>query len=131
MTDVTYLVQVLVMPSRDLATVRAIERDSTPCTVARAGDNVAVSLQGIDGSCVIPGGVLCHPEFPVNIASRLELKILVLEIITPILLGSQASRQSNSCFFNIVGYCFNIWVSEKVKCRLNFTYTMPKQWQEW
>lgn len=89
--DDTYLIQVLVMPSGELATVRAIERDSYPCTVARAGDNIAVSLQGIDGDRVIPGGVLCHPDYPVTVASVLELKILVLEITTPILIGSQVS----------------------------------------
>ncbi|XP_020275714.1 HBS1-like protein isoform X1 [Asparagus officinalis] len=81
--------KVLVMPSGDLATIRAIERDSSPCSVARAGDNVAVSLQGIDGGHVIPGGVLCLPDFPVTVASTLELKILVLAITAPILIGSQ------------------------------------------
>lgn len=81
--------KVHVMPSGDVATVKAIERDGSPCTVGRAGDNIAVSLQGVDGSCVIPGGVLCHPDFPVTIASKMELKILVLEIVTPILVGSQ------------------------------------------
>ncbi|XP_008806648.1 HBS1-like protein isoform X4 [Phoenix dactylifera] len=81
--------KVLVMPSGDLATVRSIERDSSTCSVARAGDNVAVSLQGIDSGLVMPGGVLCHPDFPVRVATRLELKILVLDNAAPILIGSQ------------------------------------------
>ncbi|XP_039134817.1 HBS1-like protein isoform X2 [Dioscorea cayenensis subsp. rotundata] len=81
--------RVLVMPLREVATVRSIERDSCPCSVARAGDNVAVSLQGIDGVHVTPGGVLCHPDYPVTVASRLELKILVLDIMGPILVGSK------------------------------------------
>jgi elongation factor 1 alpha-like protein len=50
---------------------------------------VAGSLQGIDGNQLIPGGVLCHPGFPVAVANRLELKILVLDIAIPILVGSQ------------------------------------------
>ncbi|XP_034681216.1 HBS1-like protein isoform X3 [Vitis riparia] len=81
--------KVLVMPSGDVATVRSLERDSQTCAIARAGDNVAVCLQGIDGSNVMAGGVLCHPDFPVAVATRLELKVLVLDIKTPILMGSQ------------------------------------------
>ncbi|XP_043709762.1 HBS1-like protein isoform X4 [Telopea speciosissima] len=81
--------KVIVMPSGDLATVRSLERDSQSCTTARAGDNVAVSLQGIDGGNVMAGGVLCHPDFPVAVATHLELKVLTLEAALPILIGSQ------------------------------------------
>ncbi|CAN6298865.1 unnamed protein product [Urochloa humidicola] len=81
--------KVLVLPCRLEATVKSIERDTNSCSIARAGDNVAVSLQGIDGNQLIPGGVLCHPGFPVAVANHLELKILVLDITIPILVGSQ------------------------------------------
>lgn len=77
------------MPSGDIATVRSLERDSQSCVVARAGDNVAVCLLGIDASQVMAGGVLCHPDFPVAVAKHLELKILTLDGATPILTGSQ------------------------------------------
>jgi len=80
------------MPLGEVATVRSIECNSQPCSVARAGDNVSVVLQGIDVGHVIAGGVLCHPDFPVKVASRLEIKILVFEAVkTPILIGSQVS----------------------------------------
>ncbi|KAF6141528.1 hypothetical protein GIB67_012196 [Kingdonia uniflora] len=81
--------KVLVMPSGDIAIVRSLERGSQPCTVARAGDNVAVGLQGIDVSNVVAGGVLCHPSFPVAVSTHLELKILTLDLTMPILIGSQ------------------------------------------
>ncbi|XP_010541534.1 PREDICTED: HBS1-like protein isoform X2 [Tarenaya hassleriana] len=81
--------KILVMPSGDVGTARSLERDSRACTVARAGDNVAITLQGIDANQVIAGGVLCHPDFPVPVATRLELTILVLEGASPILIGSQ------------------------------------------
>lgn len=80
------------MPSGDPAIVRNIERDSSTCNVARAGDNVVVSLHGVDQGQVIQGGVLCHPDFPVTIASSLELKILILDIATPIIIGSQVTQ---------------------------------------
>ena len=79
------------MPSGDLATVRSIERDSHACHVARAGDNVAVVLHGVDTSVVMPGGVICHVDFPVRVAASLELKILTLDIAAPILVGSEVS----------------------------------------
>ncbi|ESR63383.1 hypothetical protein CICLE_v10007529mg [Citrus x clementina] len=81
--------KVLVLPSGEVGTVHSIERDSQSCSVARAGDNIAVSLQGIDVSRVMSGGVLCHPDFPVAIATHLELKVLVLDFAPPILIGSQ------------------------------------------
>ena len=77
------------MPSGAVGSVRSLERDSQACTSARAGDNVAVTLQGIDAGNVMAGGVLCHPDFPVAVAKRLELKVLVLDITIPILIGSQ------------------------------------------
>ncbi|MED6213405.1 hypothetical protein PIB30_093004, partial [Stylosanthes scabra] len=81
--------KVLVMPAAVMGTVRSLERDSNASSVARAGDNVAVTLQGVDGSNVIAGGVLCHPDFPVAVANHLELKVLVLDGASPILMGSQ------------------------------------------
>ncbi|KDP33440.1 hypothetical protein JCGZ_07011 [Jatropha curcas] len=81
--------KVLVMPSGEVGTVRTLERDSCACSLARAGDNVVVTLMGIDGSKVMAGGVLCHPDFPVAVAKHLELKVLVLDFATPILNGSQ------------------------------------------
>ncbi|KAL8099725.1 hypothetical protein AgCh_032111 [Apium graveolens] len=81
--------KVLLMPSGDIGIVRSLERDSQACVVARAGDNVALSLQAIEGSRVKAGDVLCHPDFPVAVANHLELKVLVLDVTTPILSGSQ------------------------------------------
>ncbi|XP_023637301.1 HBS1-like protein isoform X1 [Capsella rubella] len=81
--------KIMVMPSGDQGTVRSLERDSQACTIARAGDNVAIALQGIDANQVMAGDVLCHPDFPVSVATHLELMVLVLEGATPILLGTQ------------------------------------------
>lgn len=81
--------KVLVLPSGDIGTVRSLERNSQSCTIARAGDNVSISLQGFDVNQVMAGGVLCHPDFPVAVSNHLELKILVLDMASPILVGSQ------------------------------------------
>ncbi|XP_019244181.1 PREDICTED: HBS1-like protein isoform X3 [Nicotiana attenuata] len=81
--------KVLVMPSRKMAAVRSLERDSQVCNSAKAGDSVTINLQGIDANHVMAGGVLCHPEFPVPVANHLELKVLILDNSIPILIGSQ------------------------------------------
>ncbi|XP_070027501.1 uncharacterized protein [Nicotiana sylvestris] len=81
--------KVLVMPSREMATVRSLECDSQVCNSAKAGDSVTINLQGIDANHVMEGGVLCHPEFPVPVANHLELKVLILDNSIPILIGSQ------------------------------------------
>lgn len=80
--------------------MKTIERDTNSCSIARAGDNVAVNLQGIDGNQLIPGGVLCHPGFPVAVANHLELKILVLDITIPILVGSQVKQKLTKSLFD-------------------------------
>jgi translation elongation factor EF-1alpha len=89
------------MPSGDVGTVRSLERDSKACDVARAGDNVTVSLQGIDGSNVMTGGVLCHPDFPVAVARHFELKVLLLDLEIPLVIGSQVSSPLQFSFCSI------------------------------
>ncbi|XP_078153949.1 uncharacterized protein LOC144549066 [Carex rostrata] len=81
--------KVIVMPSGTTGTARTIEKNGANCNVARAGDIVFVSLQNIEAHELTSGGTLCHVDFPVQVASILELKILVLEIRTPILVGTQ------------------------------------------
>lgn len=55
--------KVLVIPSREVVTVRSLERDSHLCNVARAGDNVTVSLQGVDANRVSAGCVTLLSRF--------------------------------------------------------------------
>ncbi|PIN10719.1 elongation factor 1 alpha [Handroanthus impetiginosus] len=81
--------KVLAMPSREVVVARSLEKDAQQCKIARAGDSVTVHLQGIEGNSVRAGGVICHPDYPVKVSNHLELKILVLDISTPILIGSQ------------------------------------------
>lgn len=77
------------MPTREIATVRSLERNLQVCRSAKAGDNVTVNLQGIDGNRVMAGGVLCDIDYPVPVTNHLELKVVTLDISTPVLVGSQ------------------------------------------
>ena len=49
--------------------MRSLERGSQGCTIARAGDNVAIALQKNDANQVMSGGVLCHSYYPVSAAN--------------------------------------------------------------
>lgn len=82
------------MPSAEIAIVWSIECNIHRCKVARAGDNVTVILQDIDSDYVFAGSVLCHPDFPVVVGAHLELKINVLDITMPILVGSQVGKST-------------------------------------
>eukprot|EP00249_Psilotum_nudum_P014863 c25037_g1_i2 orf=1240-2895(+) len=81
--------KVMVMPTGDIATVKGIEQDDQSVASARAGESVDIGLQGVEQSILAPGGVLCHPDYPVPVAHRLEVKVLILEAPAPILRGSQ------------------------------------------
>lgn len=128
------------MPSGNVGSVRSLERNSGACNFARAGDSVAVSLQGIDGSLVMAGGVLCHPDFPVAIAKHLELKVLVLDVTTPILIGSQvcfsacALTHTHTHVVLVPPCCLSIETTYNALTgsnSWNFMYTMQRKRQGW
>eukprot|EP00897_Mesotaenium_endlicherianum_P009484 jgi/Mesen1/8564/ME000493S07920 len=81
--------KVLVSPMGELATVKALEMRGQAVPVARAGDSVDVGLLDVDASAIVPGGVLCHPEYPIPVATRFEAKVLTLVLAVPLLRGSQ------------------------------------------
>lgn len=56
-------------------------------TLARASDSADLVLSGIEPNSAFAGAVLCHPDFPVHLASKVEARVLVLDISIPILKG--------------------------------------------
>lgn len=116
------------MPSREVATIRSLERDSQACKIARSGDNVTVNLQGIENNHVTAGGVLCHPDFPVRVSNHLELKILVLDIKIPILSGSQVSLFVEIIFIYSVVMLFRSLLAQSLlKFAVGITHTPRKR----
>ncbi|KAL2611553.1 hypothetical protein R1flu_023245 [Riccia fluitans] len=81
--------KVLVMPTGETATIKTIEQDGEALHDALAGDSVDVGLTGVDPAVLFTGGVLCHPDYPVPVVTRLEVRVLVLGITVPILRGAQ------------------------------------------
>eukprot|EP00878_Enallax_costatus_P005079 GHUV01005340.1.p1 GENE.GHUV01005340.1~~GHUV01005340.1.p1 ORF type:complete len:524 (+),score=140.75 GHUV01005340.1:175-1572(+) len=80
--------KVLVVPGYETATVRSLEvngQDHAP--LALSGDSADITLTGIDPSALHAGAVLCHSEFPVHLAYKFTVQVLVLQVPVPILKG--------------------------------------------
>ncbi|EIE22483.1 hypothetical protein COCSUDRAFT_47906 [Coccomyxa subellipsoidea C-169] len=83
--------RVLVQPGGHQAMVRSVEMDGQAAALARAGDTADVVLAGVDATALAVGAVVCHPDWPVPVAGRLEARIVVLDLPLPILKGRQVS----------------------------------------
>lgn len=79
---------VVVCPIREQATVKQINIDDTNLTTAAfAGDQVTLTLSGIDVSNVTLGSVLCHAKDVVPIATRFQARLIVFNVKVPITNG--------------------------------------------
>lgn len=77
-----------VCPIKEQATVKQITVDeSNAISTAFAGDQVMVTLAGIDASSITVGSVICHPKDIVPIATRFQARIIVFNIKMPITNG--------------------------------------------
>lgn len=48
-------------------------------------------LAGVEAAVLNGGAVLCHPEWPVPLVSRMMTRLLVLDVSRPILRGQQVT----------------------------------------
>lgn len=79
--------KVLVCPLKETATVKSILIDEIPHTVAFAGDQVSVTLLGVDIQNIAVGFILCDPLKPIPIVTVVEARIVVFNIKVPITNG--------------------------------------------
>ncbi|KAK4872556.1 hypothetical protein RN001_014585 [Aquatica leii] len=79
--------RVLVCPSRESATVKGLAIEEVPHQSAFAGDQVSVTLSGIEMQNVSVGYILCDPQNPVQIASKFQARIVVFNVSVPITKG--------------------------------------------
>lgn len=79
---------VAVCPIREQATVKQITVDDTTTTTAAfAGDQVTLTLSGIDISTITVGSMLCHPKEMVTMTTRFQARIIVFNVKVPITNG--------------------------------------------
>lgn len=79
---------ILVCPLKEQATVKQINiDDSNSISTAFAGDQVTITLSGIDASNITLGSVICHTKDVVPIATRFQARIIVFNVKMPITNG--------------------------------------------
>lgn len=78
---------VLVQPANEVATIKAVTVSESQSSWAAAGDQVILTLIGLDSSKVNTGSVLCSLEHPTRGVTRLEARIIVFNIDIPITVG--------------------------------------------
>ena len=55
-------------------------------------------LAGVEATVLNGGAVLCHPEWPVPLVSRVMARLLILDVSRPILRGQQVAQKAcSSC----------------------------------
>lgn len=79
--------KVLVCPTKETAEVRGISINDLSSNVAFAGDQVSVTLSGIDMQNVSVGYVLSDPINQVPVTTRFEARIVVFNVKVPITKG--------------------------------------------
>nr|XP_037271666.1 HBS1-like protein [Rhipicephalus microplus] len=79
--------KVLVMPAAEQGTVKGITIDELSTTQAFAGDQVALTLAGVDMIKVRLGSFLCDPAVPIRVSTRFQARLVVFNIEVPLTRG--------------------------------------------
>lgn len=79
--------KILVCPTKELAEVRGLSINDLSSNVAFAGDQVSVTLSGVDMQNVSVGYILSDPVQQVPVTSRFEARIVVFNDKVPITKG--------------------------------------------
>lgn len=79
--------KILVCPSKEQGVAKNLTIDELSVNTAFAGDQVSVTLSGFDASNISIGSVLSEMSNPVPLASKIQVRIIVFNVKTPITLG--------------------------------------------
>ncbi|XP_030372270.1 HBS1-like protein [Scaptodrosophila lebanonensis] len=79
--------KVLVGASREQAQVKALTIDELSQSNVFAGDQVAVTLAGVDVNNITVGCIICDPQTPIPVTTRFQARIIVFNVKVPITMG--------------------------------------------
>lgn len=79
--------KVLVCPTKEMAEVRSLSINDMSRNVAFAGDQVSVTLSGIDMQNVSVGNILSDPVQQVPVCTKFEARLVVFNVKVPITKG--------------------------------------------
>ena len=80
--------RLLLRPSNDTVTIKMIQIENNSVRSAFAGDNVVLNIQGVDPTHLFVGNVVCDPDFPVPCATVIQARVIIFNILTPIIPGT-------------------------------------------
>jgi elongation factor 1 alpha-like protein len=80
--------RLLLRPSNDQVIIKSIQIENSNVQSAFAGDNVILNIQGVDPTHLFVGNVVCDPEFPIPCATSIQARVIIFNILTPILPGT-------------------------------------------
>jgi elongation factor 1 alpha-like protein len=81
--------KVLVCPSKEAGQVKNITIDEMPVNTAFAGDQVSVTLSNVDVNNISVGSIISEIAHSIRLATRIQARIIVFNVKTPITLGFQ------------------------------------------
>ncbi|KAK4317282.1 hypothetical protein Pmani_011622 [Petrolisthes manimaculis] len=82
--------RLLLLPQGDVLNVKNVQTDRAGAMgSAFAGDHVTLTVGGVDPSVLHIGDFLCDPAHPIPLTSRVQGRIVVFNIIVPLIKGAQ------------------------------------------
>ncbi|RKO93266.1 translation elongation factor EF1A/initiation factor IF2gamma, partial [Blyttiomyces helicus] len=79
--------QLVVMPINEVGTVKALEIGEEPAKWAAAGDNILMSLAGLDILHLSTGNIVCDVNKPITVTSYFRAQIVTFDIHIPLTIG--------------------------------------------
>lgn len=79
--------KVLVGASREQAQVKSLTLDELTQTSVFAGDQISVTLAGVDINNITVGCIICDPQLPIPVTTRFQCRIIVFNVKVPITMG--------------------------------------------
>lgn len=88
--------KVLILPPNETAIIKGIQVDDTATTNGFAGDNVALTLSGVDIQNINIGDIICSISKPISVTSVFHAHIVIFSILFPITKGLNVVIHSQS-----------------------------------
>lgn len=81
--------RLLLLPMPSVLTVKSVQADNAAPSTAFAGDHVTLTVSGVDPNVLHIGDFLCDPTKPIPLVTRVQARIVVFNILVPLIKGSQ------------------------------------------
>jgi elongation factor 1 alpha-like protein len=78
---------VMILPANELGSVKGICVNEDTCQWGAVGDQIILTLNGVDHSKITIGSVICSPEYPISVTNLIRARIIIFNIDIPITVG--------------------------------------------